>query len=310
MKQKTLLLACICEAVILSVITILKELYMSTPFSMFAFPFEQVAGGLRVVAGLGAFGNGIAIALMAGLSLIPVIIALGTKKGRQTIPEKVTLFVLAIVLFAVLFFMNAPEMLFKVTSENITAFNNVLGIAGWSVIILYFVLRMIRVMRACTRDQLLDHTRNIMCVLTFVFTAFAIFTVIPGIFEIIRGKLGDLDKVLSIAGVACTFVTNVLDISVVMLAAKLIGIVRSESQDRLKETSKGLCTLCSIALAVSVALTAILNIAQIVMMRSLSAVSVHAEIPVTGIILVVAIFLTTRLFIENKKLRAENESFI
>ena len=75
MNRKTLVRVLIAEAVLLAALCVLTLLVPSVFSSMLAFPFEQIALGAGAVSRLGSVGNGFAVALLTGLSLIPLFAA-------------------------------------------------------------------------------------------------------------------------------------------------------------------------------------------------------------------------------------------
>ena len=98
MKRKTLILILILEAALIAGLVYLSRQYPAWFTSVWSIPMEQIAGGLKALSGIGAFGNGLALAILAGIALIPVIIALRYPRGRETLAERITLTVLAVVI--------------------------------------------------------------------------------------------------------------------------------------------------------------------------------------------------------------------
>ena len=64
------------------------------------------------------------------------------------------------------------------------------------------------------------------------------------------------------------------------------------------------------SLAITSGLTALLYIAQILLLPQLSNVSTEVRLPITDLFFVLVILLLSRLLIENKQLRDDNSLFI
>ena len=101
MKRKTLILLLIATAILIGALTLVTKLYPNVLSSVLAFPLEPLVLGLKAVAKTGPAGNGLAVAVIAALVLIPAVIAL-RMRGNDKIPEAVSLLALAgMILFAV-----------------------------------------------------------------------------------------------------------------------------------------------------------------------------------------------------------------
>lgn len=74
--------------------------------------------------------------------------------------------------------------------------------------------------------------------------------------------------------------------------------------------AQGVSRLCCLALGVTAALVAAANIIQMMLMRWLSSTSFTVNLPILSIIFTIMIFVFTRILIENKRLRDDNELFI
>ena len=174
MKRKTLILILILEAALIAGLVYLSRQYPAWFTSVWSIPMEQIAGGLKALSGTGAFGNGLALAILAGIALIPVIFALRYPRGRETLAERITLAVMAPVVLIVLWNMIHPGNV-RPEAAGADAFLQVvraaLSLIIWSVVILFIVLRLIRLFRAGKREQLLRYFRILLAVSCMAFTA-------------------------------------------------------------------------------------------------------------------------------------------
>ena len=175
MKRKTLILALILEAALIAGLVYLSRQYPAWFTSVWSIPMEQIAGGLKALSGTGTFGNGLALAILAGIALVPVIFALRYPRGRETLAERITLTVLAVVIPIVLWNMVHPGNMRQGAAAGSDAFLQVvraaLSLILWSVVILFIVLRLIRLFRAGKREQLLRYFRILLAVSCMAFTA-------------------------------------------------------------------------------------------------------------------------------------------
>ena len=102
----------------------------------------------------------------------------------------------------------------------------------------------------------------------------------------------------------------VLDILVALRMLALLETAATEEQEGLTEAAGKLSRLSCITLAVTSGLTALLYIAQVLLLPQLSNVSTEVNLPVTDLFFVLVILLLSRLLIENKQLRDDNSLFI
>ena len=94
----TLIRVLIAEGILLAALSLLT-LMIPTLFSSFlSFPLEQIALGMRALSLTGIAGNGISMLLIALFALIPLFFALRYPGGRDTLAERIALFVLALML--------------------------------------------------------------------------------------------------------------------------------------------------------------------------------------------------------------------
>ena len=112
MKRITLAILMTVEAVLAAAVAIspLKTVFMQL---MWGAPFAWIAQGLRILSESGRWGNGIALALWALVSMIPLIAVAGGKKQKGTLPEKAALCLLSAALFAGLYAMINPGTVMK-----------------------------------------------------------------------------------------------------------------------------------------------------------------------------------------------------
>lgn len=314
MKRKTLILILILEAALIAGLVYLSRQYPAWFTSVWSIPMEQIAGGLKALSGTGAFGNGLALAILAGIALIPVIFALRYPRGRETLAERITLAVMAPVVLIVLWNMIHPGNV-RPEAAGADAFLQVvraaLSLIIWSVVILFVVLRLIRLFRAGKREQLLRYFRILLAVSCIAFTAELAVTLMNAVLApAADGSRSAQDIIAGIFRLAVGLVPLVFDIVILIRVMDLIRIAETEEQEGLAETAKRVSGISCIALAVSTGLCALQHVVQLLLMPGLTNLNVTVDIPVVSIVFVAVILLFTRLLVENRQLREDNSLFI
>ena len=271
MKRKTLIPILVIEALILAGLAVLTMLVPNLFSSVLAFPMEQIAAGLAALAGTGKVGNGLAVALIVGLSAIPLLIALFTyPRDEETRAERFALALLTPVLVFSFFVMINPALLGPNVPHTAEGYHRVLrpflALTVWTVIILFIVLRLIRLFRAGSRPQLMKYLRIVLCVLSMYLVAQAVVSLVISIMTPAKNEPTAADTVVNI--VSCR------------------------------------------TLAVTTGLCALQHVAQLVLLPHMTDASATVDIPVVSITFVVVILLFSRLLVENKQLRDDNSMII
>ena len=314
MKRKKLTIMLICEAVLLFILVLLTDQFPRLFSSMFTFPFEQVAIGLKGLSQLEPVGNGLAIALWVGISLLPSIPALQYKQNKTAIKERITLISLSCVLLLALYGMINPHVFCsfipEAKNEYLTIVKAVMGISVWSVIVLYVVLRLIRMFRSGDKVSLLRYMQLLLQILCLLFAAVAVISFRNGLIASVGASKKVLDHMISLLCSTVASLPYVLDIVIIMSTLDLFDIATTEDQNGIVNAAEKLSKVCCIALGVTTALTAVSNILQIILMRWLSNVATTVDIPIISIVFVGIVLLLSRLLVENKRLRDDNSLFI
>lgn len=321
MKRKTLIIMLVCEAALLFILVLLTNQFPGLFSSMFAFPFEQIAIGLKALSQTGQVGNGLATALWVGLSLLPSIPAFHYKQNKASIKERITLFSLSWVLLLALYGMINPHVFCsfipEAKSEYLAVVKAVMGVSVWSVIVLYVVLRLIRMFGLGDKVSLLKYMQLLLHILCLLFAAVAVISfgrdLTASIFasqKSVETLQNALDNMIDLLRRAAASVPYVLNIAIIMSTLNLFDIVMTEDQNGIVNAAEKLSKICCIALGITAALTAFINILQIILMRLLSSVATTVDIPIGSIVFVGIVLLLSRLLVENKRLRDDNSLFI
>ena len=313
MKRRTLILILVLEAVLIAGLVVLTRLFPDLFTSVFAFPMEQIAAGLNALADTGAVGNGAALVLLAAIALVPSVFALRTPRGRETLAERITLVILSVVLVVVFLEMIHPTV-FRNQPADIShildIYHSVLSFTVWSVLVMYIVLRLIRLFRAGNREQLLRHFRIIASFMCMYFTAEFVAALADGVLTFGDGNPTGADGVVRVFRIAADAVPPLFEIAVLLRVRTLLEIASTEEQEGLVEAANRVSSLSCITLAVTTGLCALKHIVQFPFLPDLTNFSAKLEIPLASIVCVAVTLLVSRLLAENKTLREDNGLFI
>ncbi|MBO4367495.1 MAG: hypothetical protein J5859_02175 [Clostridia bacterium] len=312
MKRKLLVPVLLAEALLLAVLVILAGRHPEWFSSLLAFPLEQIAHGLGVLSGRGWLGNGIAAVLYVAAASIPALAALHGGRERESLPERISLFVLSGVLLFTLYGMTHPALfsLFGGDPEGDKLVKAALGACAWSFVVLYVIMRLMRLFRKGSKEQLIGYMRKLLCALAVLFTGACAIQLADTLLGIRGTAQSGLDRGMGLLRMLAVLLPYVLDVLVILRAMALIDTAAGEDREALMNEAEKLSRACCRALALTAAVTAAANLLQTVLMRRLTEVSVAAEIPVVSVSFVVLILLFARLLTENRKLRDDNDLFI
>ena len=313
MKRKTLVLLLIATAILIGALTLVTKLYPNVLSSVLAFPLEPLVLGLKAVAKTGPAGNGLAVAVIAALVLIPAVIAL-RMRGNDKIPEAVSLLALAgMILFAVYGAWNPAAFQNKIVKdamEDSNALLMVFSLAVWTMFVLFIVLRLIRLFRTGHREQLHRYLRLLLFILCAVIAAGIAATLVSGVISLVKGLPTPEDAALLVAKAIASLAVSLLELIVCFRMLDMLDIVAADEQEKLPEAASRLSRVSCAALAGIALSAALLHIIQILLLPSLTDVKSILDIPLLQIVFVLVILLLSRLLIENKELKDDNSMFI
>lgn len=314
MKRKSLIILLGCESVLLSALAIFTNFFPTIFSSMPAFPFEQIAGGLRLLSQTGSIGNGLAVALWVGVSLIPTMLALKTGYSKETAKERIVLFLLSAVMMLALYGMVNPglfcPMLLGAQKEFIPVIKATLGVTVWSVIVLYIILRLLRMFIGGDTNKLMQYLKVLLYILCTFFTADIFAACVSELIAYLMEAQETLAVVLSVIKFLVLSAPYAFDVVITISAIALLDVALSKEQTGIVESAAKLSRVCCIALGVTAASTAAFNVLQIVLMRHLPNIAVNVDVPVISIAFTLVVLLASRLLVENKRLRDDNDLFI
>lgn len=292
-------------------IILLDVLTVSVPDSFTSignFPFEQIGAGLLALHDLGSAGVGIACALWVGLSLLPIIPAV---RGRGKTPwERGLLVLFAASVGATLYIMTNPIELITPYDETGSFAKLIFSMMTWSVLILYFVVRIVRLLREGDRDKLTGYFYTMLYAFAMLCAANIIAYGVSTLRMISAALLGGLDALFSLLLFAANKLPYALNIVIIIYIGEFMDTAWGGDAALLPQKAERLTRMCCSTLIATAALSAGFNVLQVLFLDSLSHVVTTMQIPVFSIAFTLFALLFTRIVVENRKLRDDNDLFI
>lgn len=287
-----------------------------------AFPFEQIGLGLRWLSLSGGFGNVLAIVLYAAICLLPAIWVLLRSRRRGFCNADWLTLLLSLVLFGVLYLMINPGLLANTAlgAAGVTLMKACLGGACWSVVVAWAVLALLRRGADADRDKTQRYLGAMLTLLAFFFVAAAFgggaadFT--ASVEALRQGNtMPGQNLAPTIAFLALQTLAGalpyVLDALVALKGAELLHVMGSDRYgEETLAKAEGLSRLCVLSLKITVIVSLVINILQLLFAEALLVLSVNVAIPLTSIAFVLLTLLLLGFMRENKALKDDNDLFI
>lgn len=322
MKRKSFIVFLCAELAALVGLSALTSKYPLIFSSLIAFPFEQIGRGLRFLSLSGRTGNGLALSIWVGLSALPLIPAMRNWDIKDQKMENMSLCLLSFVLFAGLFNIANPGVLFSspfdIDKRILYAVN---AIIIWSVVILCVILRLIRLYQSGGLNELLRYTKSLLYILCFLFVGViavscgqkfaAMLASINHPMDVAMTiKKNPINAAMTVISFIAMLLPYLLDVIITFSSIQLLDMLIQKKTDGLMEAAKQLSRQCCICLGLTPMSVIILNFLQLLLSRWLSNISISAQIPLMSIAFVLGIFLICQLISENLRLQADNDLFI
>ncbi len=313
MKKRHALILLLTEAFVVFGAVFITEKYFDSFSSLIAFPFEQIGEGLRALSLKGSIGNGIAVSAWTVLSLLPIIPALSHKDKTRT-KENAALFFLSALLFVVLYKMTNTEgltFLFDtINGDPSTLIKALMGGAVWSTVILYAVLKLLRLFHSGSTNTLLGYLKIMLYVLCALFTAILSWSGGNLLKDLLKNAPAALELTMKLLHFIADALPCAFDLGIGISSITLLNALIVNDRSTAVSCANKLTRLCSTALGVSVATVTALNILQLALANLLSTISLSVELPILSLCFVLVVLLISRLIEENRNLRDEDALFI
>lgn len=310
----------LCAEAVLGVLLYLARQSLPRAFSSAAaFPFEQLALGLRALSGSGRAGDAAAWVIYFAVCLLPVglLVLLRCRRGLEA--EDTLLAVLSAVLFAAIYWMINPGLLGELAGaeagRRVTM--GVLGGAVYSVLIGYLLLRLLRRMAQEDTRRLYRAMAVLLYLMSavFVFAAFGVcFGELLTAMDSLRARNTEppaLSYVFLVLQYAADALPYVLDAAVALAGLRLLReLEQARYSEAAVQAAEQLARLCRQALAVSLLCGVGLNVLQLAFLPRLRDVSVQLQLPLTSAAFVLTALLLARFIREGKQLKDDNDLFV
>lgn len=314
MKHKSLYILLAAETAALTVLLILTSIFPTLFSSLFAFPFEQIGDALRALSLSGWFGNGLALMLWGALSLAPLAAGLRHVSEAERRPENIALVFLSASLLYVLWGMADPSAFWllmpQVSQLGLGFVKALMGGLVWSMLVLWFILRLLRLFKAGDMPRLMAYLERMLWALCALFAGVIVLACGGELSAALKNAGGAGDRVMQCLGFAVSALPYGLDIAVIVLGMDLIQAVKEGDREAAEMAAEKLSGFCCLSLALCAGSAALFNVLQILFASQLTDVSVNVTIPVTSLAFVLAVLLVSRLIAENRRLQDDNDLFI
>ena len=314
MKRKTFFILLGIVFVLFAALALFVEGLPELFSSYVAFPFEQIGAGLRALSLTGSVGNGVALAICVGISLIPVILALCTRREKSSIGERIVLCCTGVVAFIVLLCMINPTEILSAfpgfTMDLLPVVKGSLGYTVWSFVVLCLMLKLLKLFRDSDTHKLLRYLRIALYALCLLFDAVIALSCVPILVNGISDAYRCMDGLIAVLRFVASSLPYILDIIITLSAITLLETFMSDDKTDTVQRADALSRRCCLALGITAVSTVILNVVQLLLSNWLSNISVSVDIPFISLAFVLLILLLSRLIAENRRLRDDNDLFI
>lgn len=314
MKRKSFIILIVAVFVSLMALVLFVDGFPTFFSSVVAFPFEQLASALRALALTGNIGNGLALVVCVALSLLPMLFVLRHKGKKEYLGENVVLCCVSIAVFITLFGMANPSKLLSAfphfTVEALPVVKGVMGGMVWSFIVLWAVLRSVRLFRSGDTDRLLCYLRVALHALCILFVAVIAISCGSTLLDGFSVAQKSMDNIMAVILFITSSLPYIFDIAITLSLLTLLDSYVKKNEDDTVRHAASLSKRCCLALGITAASTTILNVLQLLLSRFLSGISIDVEIPVVSLVFILLILILSRLIVENRKLQNDNDLFI
>jgi hypothetical protein len=281
--------------------------------SVMAFPFEQIGMGLRTLSLSGKIGNGLAVSICVAIALLPLILVFKNGSKKSYLAENVILCCMSIVTYLIIYGMANPSRVYSglLAEESFDSFKKGnMGCIMWSLIVLWGIIRVLRLFGNGNTKKLLSYLRITLYALCVVFVAANAISCGSELYKGLSVKQESMDSVIAVIRFITSSVPYVCDIVITLSLLTLLELYVGKQEDDMVRYVELLSKRCCMALGVSAASTVFLNVFQFLFSRYISNVSVYVDIPIFSFAFVLLTLILLRLIVENHKLQSDNELFI
>lgn len=279
--------------------------------SVLAFPLDRLAWLMKALAQGGRAGNGLVVMAWLGLSSLPMIY--GLNKPQMPWSEKAALVFLSLALVLGLYGMANPYAFLQagplLDEQYLTVIRAIFASGIWSALVLFTVLKLVTLFKAGDTGQLLTYLACVMYALCMILVALLIFP-LTDLLSKLRPEDSLLQNAFYIIDYFCSVMANLLTLNIIFAILNLIRAFEAQDDQVLLILAEDLSEKSVFALVGSALIPALFNFLQILGMAKLTDVSTSLQVPLANMLFVLIALLFSRLILENKRLKDENELFI
>lgn len=321
MKTKTLCILLAVFAVVCAVLAALPGIVDSAFTSVLAFPFEQIALGLRALSLGSAGGNIAAIVIYVIVCLLPTAAMFMRSRRHGFHGEDTLIYILSAVMLAVVYLMINPALLYGGMGGFVApTMNAVLGSVCWCVVLVWIVLKILRRSMGAQREGVQRLLQLCLMALAFVFIAAAfgggVGSFIAAADKLKEGNTGDLvsltpSYVFLVLQAVVGALPYILDALVAVKGAETLAAMSAERySEEAANKAETLASFAALSLKITVIVSLAFNLLQLVCIKQLLVIAVSVNLPLVSLAFMLGAALLSRFVRENKELKDDNDLFI
>jgi len=318
MKRNAFILFLVLEAFLCLMLTLFREVMPNAFTAVIAFPFEQIALGLRALSLSGRLGNAAAIILYAAICLIPAALFLNAARKRRPFLEDWLLVLISVVLFAVLYIMINPGIIRHPVSTG--AVKSFTGTIAWSVIATYIILRVLRLFFCADTQNLHKYMSVLLHCLAVLFVYCAFGSTFSDFLESVdafqESNTASQDGLwVSMVFLGLQYLVNalpyILNVIVVFSGLRLLYELQADRYSQASVDAAGKLTQRCCQSLIIIMLTSVnFNLLQLAFVKNLRVLNTVVQVPILSIAFLLTVLLLSRYIWENKQLKDDNDMFI
>ena len=321
MRNKTLILVLIGEAILCAIAALILNYDNAGYLTVMQFPFAQIGMLLRGLSLSGGLGNVAAFIVYVAICTVPIVFVAVHMRKKTFKAEDGLLVVMSGFGFYMMYMMINPALLGQTPVFFKQDFGKaILGGALYAILIGYLVLKILRRAEHSKTDSLLKILRLLIAITAIVIVFGISYMGIGDVkMKLAAIQSGNTDPSVSLSFTNFFVVVSYIltqmpaatQIVIFLLAMQLCDDLRVDKfGEGAINAAKKLAVFCKIAVVVTMLSCIVINLAQIVFAGSLVSVDYNTILPLDSILVALTALLLTRFFIASSELSQDNKMFI
>ena len=315
--NKRLLLFLSGEAILIIALAFLFRKYPNLFSMVLAFPFWEIAYAANGLSSLGRIGTGLALMLCACAGVIPLFFALHGKIKRDTLPERITLFILSLIIPLGIYSIvsNGFDMIPGDINGNEGFLFDDAAVFGaiivWSVIFVFVGFRFLRLLRSDSKETLMKRLRVLLQVVAVLFMGMASFS-FAGVLEFLIPERYDVISVTLLFFFAklLNVIPSLMTVITILSILSFLKLSEEEESETILKRKNRVKKNCAATIIAAFVCPALSNLIQFGLRNSFLDIRYQIDFPVAEMLCIVLFLLFIRLTEENRKLSDDNKLFI